>query len=84
MKTTVFKKSMTAVFALLLPAVALAQESTDTIAAQALDEIVIQAPKVIHKSDMDVLYPSASAVENSKNGLQLLNNLMIPTLLLMM
>ena len=29
---------------------------------------------------MDVLYPSESAVENSKNGMQLLNNPMIPTL----
>ncbi len=29
---------------------------------------------------MDVYHPSGSAVENSKNGLQLLNNLMIPSL----
>lgn len=28
---------------------------------------------------MDVLYPSASAVDNSQNGMQLLKNLMIPT-----
>lgn len=71
---------MTAAFAIMLPAVALAQESTDTITAQSLDEIVIQAPKVIRKADMDVYHPSKSAVENSKNGLQLLNNLMIPSL----
>lgn len=77
---TIFRKIMTAVFAILLPAVAIAQESADTITAQTLDEIVIQAPKVIRKADMDVLYPSESAVENSKNGMQLLNNLMIPTL----
>lgn len=80
MRTTIFRKIMTAVFAILLPAVAIAQESADTITAQTLDEIVIQAPKVIRKADMDVLYPSESAVENSKNGMQLLNNLMIPTL----
>ncbi|MDE6321488.1 MAG: outer membrane beta-barrel family protein, partial [Muribaculaceae bacterium] len=57
-----------------------AQEATDTIAAQQLQEVVIQAPRVIRKVDMDVYYPSKSAVENSKNGVQLLNNLMIPTL----
>lgn len=80
MRTTILKKIMTAVFWILLPAVAIAQESADTITAQTLDEIVIQAPKVIRKADMDVLYPSESAVENAKNGMQLLNNLMIPTL----
>ena len=81
MSTTIFRKIMPAVFAILLPAVAIAQESADTITAQTLDEIVIQAPKVIRKADMDILYPSESAVENSKNGMQLLNNLMIPTLM---
>ena len=80
MRTTIFRKFMTAVPALMLPAVALAQEITDTLATQELDEIVIQAPKIIRKADMDVLYPSESAVENSKNGMQLLSNLMIPTL----
>lgn len=29
---------------------------------------------------MDVYYPTRSAVDNSKNGVQLLNNLMIPSL----
>jgi len=52
----------------------------DTLFEQQLHEIVIQAPKVIRKADMDVYYPSKSAVENSKNGMQLLSNLMIPTL----
>lgn len=80
MRTTIFGKIMTAVFAILLPTVALAQESADTIMAQTLDEIVIQAPKVIRKSDMDVYYPSKSAIENSQNGMQMLNNLMIPSL----
>ncbi len=55
-------------------------ESADSIPAQELQEIVIQAPKVIRKADMDVYHPSKSAVEHSQNGLQLLNNLMIPTL----
>lgn len=59
-----------------------AQETAvpDTITAHSLDEIVIEAPKVIRKSDMDVYHPSASAVANSSNGLGLLRNLMIPTL----
>ena len=48
--------------------------------AQELQEIVIEAPEGYSKADMDVYHPSGSAVENSKNGLQLLNNLMIPSL----
>lgn len=45
-----------------------------------MDEIVIDAPKVIRKADMDLYHPSKSAVDNAKNGVQLLSNLMIPTL----
>lgn len=60
--------------------IAVGQEPTDTMSTQLLQEIVIQAPKVIHKADMDVYYPTQSAVDNSQNGMQLLNNLMIPTL----
>jgi len=56
------------------------QEPVDTIVTQQLHEIVIQAPRIIRKADMDVYYPSKSAVDNSKNGMQLLSNLMIPTL----
>lgn len=59
--------------------IANAQEPVDT-AAMHLDEIVIEAPRVIRKADMDVYYPSQSAVEKSKNGMQLLRNLMIPSL----
>lgn len=79
MTTSIFRIMMAAAAAM-LPAMALPQESSDTIDAQLLDEVVIKAPKVIHKADMDVLYPSASAVTNSANGLQLLGNLMIPAL----
>ena len=61
----------------LLPAIA-EKDSTKNI--HELDEIVVKAPKVIRKSDMDVYHPSKSAVDNSKNGMQLLRNLMIPTL----
>lgn len=55
-------------------------EEADTTSVRELDEIVIEAPKVIRKSDMEVYHPSKSAVENAKNGIQLLGNLMIPTL----
>ena len=55
-------------------------ETTDSIETNMLNEIVIEAPKVIRKADMDVYYPSKSAVNNSKNGMQLINNLMIPSM----
>lgn len=80
MITTILNRIMMAAVAILFPAIAFAQESADTIAALELQEIVIEAPKVIRKADMDVYHPSKSAVENSKNGMQLLNNLMIPSL----
>lgn len=71
---------LTVVVLFLVALVAFAKEPADTIASQQLQEIVIQAPKVICKADMDVYHPSQSAVENSRNGMQLLRNLMIPTL----
>lgn len=55
-------------------------EPIDTVPSTDLAEIVIEAPKVIRKADRDVFYPSQSAVDASKNGLQLTRNLMIPTL----
>jgi hypothetical protein len=64
----------------IVPASAFADEANDSVAAEELHEVVIEAPKVVHKSDMDVFYPSQSAVEKSKDGMQLIRNLMIPTL----
>ncbi|MBP3298429.1 MAG: hypothetical protein J6L73_01965 [Muribaculaceae bacterium] len=55
-------------------------DTSDSIPAHNLQEITIQAPKVVRKADMDVYQPSKSAVEHSKNGVQLLGNLMIPSL----
>lgn len=55
-------------------------EISDTVPAKELDEVVIEAPKVVRKADMDVFYPSETAVRYSKNGMQILRNLMIPTL----
>lgn len=77
---TIFKSIVPAVLTIILPATTTAQEVTDTIAVHELNEIVVKAPKVIRKADMDVYYPSQSAVENSHNGMQLLTNLMIPSL----
>lgn len=57
-----------------------ASSTSDSIPSQILNEIVVEASKVIRKTDMDVYYPSLSAVENSKDGLQLLSNMMIPSL----
>ncbi|MDE6631684.1 MAG: hypothetical protein K2K23_01655, partial [Muribaculaceae bacterium] len=72
--------AVAAISLLKISAPAEAQEPSDSVSIQALEELVIEAPKVIHKADMDVYHPSRSAVENSKNGIQLLQNLMIPSL----
>ena len=45
-----------------------------------LQEVVVAAPRVIHKFDSDVYYPSKSAKELSKDGMQLIRSMGIPTL----
>gem|GEM_PF-6804187 len=50
-------------------------EQPDSIQTHELHEVVIEAPRVIHKADMDVYHPSKSAIANSKNGMQLLTHL---------
>lgn len=57
-----------------------ASSTADSIPSYNLNEIVVEASKVIRKADMDVYHPSRSAMENSKDGLQLLFNMMIPSL----
>lgn len=74
------KKLTTSTLSLLFLTQAVAQTPVDTTDTQILDEVVISAPKIIRKADMDVYTPSKSAIEHSKNGLQLVNNLMIPSL----
>ena len=75
------KKHSLSLFSLIGSLTAFCQaEAPDSVAVQTLDEFVIEAPEVIRKADMDVYHPSKSAVEHSKNGLQLLGNLMIPSL----
>lgn len=74
------KKTLLLITSLTAGLVSMAQETVDTLASQQLDEIVIEAPKVIRKADMDIYLPSKSAIENAKNGMQLLTNLMIPSL----
>ena len=80
MAKKIFKQALAAAMMVVGIAIASAQETADTIAARQLNEIVVKAPKVIRKADMDVYYPSQSAVGNSQNGMQLLANLMIPSL----
>lgn len=65
---------------LVSPIASQAQEATDTIAKETeLNEVVVEAPRVVQKADRDVYFPSVSARERSANGLQLLQNLRIPT-----
>lgn len=45
-----------------------------------LSEVVVSAPKVIKKHDRDVYLPSADSKKISKNGVQLLMNMGIPSL----
>ncbi|MDE6397565.1 MAG: outer membrane beta-barrel family protein [Muribaculaceae bacterium] len=72
--------SSSVLMSILISGTAMAQVPADTTDTRVLDEVVISAPKVIRKSDMDLYIPSKSALDLSKNGLQLLNNLMIPSL----
>ena len=74
------KKTLILIAALAAVYQSKAEEPADTLASQQLDEIIIEAPKVIRKSDMDIFHPSKSAIDNAKNGMQLLTNLMIPSL----
>lgn len=68
------KTAATLIATMFCATAALAQtEVPDTIQADALAEITVQAPKVIHKADMDVFYPSKSAIESSKDGMALLS-----------
>lgn len=53
---------------------------SDSVSYKLLDELTIEASKVIRKADMDVYIPSKDAVDKSRNGIQLLSNLMIPSL----
>lgn len=53
----------------------------DTIPTYNLDEVVIEASKVIKKIDRDLYFPTAESKKLSSNGLQLLNNLSVPTLM---
>ncbi|MDE6160617.1 MAG: outer membrane beta-barrel family protein [Muribaculaceae bacterium] len=75
------RNSLTAILAIAFAISAAAQpQPQDSATVQELHEIVVEAPKVIRKADMDVYHPSKSSVQNSKNGVQLLRNMMIPSL----
>ena len=62
----------------ILLAAALQAWAQDEPQSTELAEVTVEASRVIHKSDMEVYIPSASAVANAANSLQLLFNLRIP------
>lgn len=60
---------------------AAAQAPADSVSTDIqLQEVVVQAAKVIRRPDMDVYYPAVSAVEQSTNAMTLLGNMLIPSL----
>ncbi|MDO4320120.1 MAG: outer membrane beta-barrel protein [Bacteroidales bacterium] len=61
-------------------AMAATTAEADSLGSQQLDEIVVSAPRVVRKADMDVFYPNSSIVSQSQNGMLLLRNMMIPAL----
>lgn len=75
---------------LILPLAGAAALSSADVAAQSVDndttslhrelqEMVVEAPRVIRKNDRDTYLPSAQAKEMSKNGMQLIQHLNIPS-----
>ncbi|MCH5228103.1 MAG: hypothetical protein J1F16_09885 [Muribaculaceae bacterium] len=66
---------------LIVPALCRAQqeEFPDSAATYQLEEVSVQAARVIRKADMDVYHPSQESVNLSSNGLQLLTKVMIPS-----
>ena len=67
MKTTFLKQFLIVMAAAVMPVITSAQSATDTIAVRELGEIVVRAPKVIRKADMDVYHPSKSAVASEQS-----------------
>ncbi len=66
---------------ILLPSTMVAQSLTDSITSQVeLEEVVVQGVNVIRKADMDVYYPTQTAVAGATNGMTLLGNMLIPSL----
>ena len=74
------KPLLTIFLALFLPSIIYGEESSEEAHTYNLEEISIEAPKVVRKVDMDVYHPSQSSVQQSSNGLQLLTRLAIPAL----
>lgn len=75
-----FKKIIVAFTFIILSTGIRAQDNPDSIPVYELQEISVEASRMVRKADMDVYHPSKSAVENSANGMQLLTNIAIPSL----
>lgn len=56
--------------------------STDSIASKEVElhEVTVQAAPIIRKADRDLFIPSADTKKRSSDGLDLLNNMQIPTI----
>jgi len=55
MKTTFLNQLLIVMAAAVMPVITSAQSAADTIAVRELGEIVVRAPKVIRKADMDII-----------------------------
>lgn len=76
-------KNFIAIIALSFPLLSLAQsEPTDSLATDSisLGEVTVTAAPVVHKADRDVYVPNQQVKERSANGLNLLENLQIPSI----
>lgn len=78
-KTIAASLAAMTLFAVPVTTISAQQAMNDTI-SRTLQEVVVSAPRVIHKSDMDLFIPAPDAKALSKDGLQLLQNLKIPSL----
>lgn len=82
----ILKRTPLLIVAIGLNAIQLYAATSDSISAtpvdtlnHVLDEVIVQASTIIHKSDRDLIVPSDEARQQSSNGLTLLQNLQIPT-----
>ncbi|MDE6716341.1 MAG: hypothetical protein K2J74_07670, partial [Muribaculaceae bacterium] len=74
------KKFLFCIAATVLASPASLMAQTDSISSSVnLEEIEVEAPKVVRKADMEMYFPSEALLKQSKDGLQLLQNMMIPT-----
>jgi hypothetical protein len=57
-----------------------AAQKADSVSIIQLNEVVVKAAQVIHKTDRDVYMPSEQVTKLSSNGVDLLSKMQIPAL----